>query len=319
MVTRKKAVLNFFARAENLCLTWWQDTREAVRARFNFFRLLKGADFKLIFKMKKIFVILVALIGFGIVANAQLRFDKTEIELIVGEEYTLNAFTNPAGQPVNWTSSNTSKATVEGDYGQGKVIAKTSGTLTINAAYEGETISCKVTIYDVPLSGVTIEGVTWAAFNVNTPGTFVEKVTDRGMLYQWNSKKAYSEAQPNLQSFAQGTAWSSENDPCPSGWRLPTLNEVQTLMSKVINPSYNRNGGQIKGRLAVINGQQCVVMKFENNQHLVFWSMHNAMTFPNVSYWTSTPNGSNQAYCFTKGGTQGTARYFTVMLRCVKK
>jgi len=35
VVSRKIAVPNPFARAENLCLTWWQDTREAVRAGFN--------------------------------------------------------------------------------------------------------------------------------------------------------------------------------------------------------------------------------------------------------------------------------------------
>jgi hypothetical protein len=34
VVTRKLAVPNPFAKAENLCLTQWQGTREAVRAGF---------------------------------------------------------------------------------------------------------------------------------------------------------------------------------------------------------------------------------------------------------------------------------------------
>ncbi|MCL2246934.1 MAG: hypothetical protein FWC10_07475 [Lentimicrobiaceae bacterium] len=35
VVTRKLAVQNHVAKAKNLCLTLWQDTREAVRARLN--------------------------------------------------------------------------------------------------------------------------------------------------------------------------------------------------------------------------------------------------------------------------------------------
>ena len=41
VVTRKLAVLNPFTKAENLCLTQWQDTREAVRAGFNIFQSAK--------------------------------------------------------------------------------------------------------------------------------------------------------------------------------------------------------------------------------------------------------------------------------------
>jgi|GEM_PF-1990464 len=52
----------------------WQDTREAVRAGFNFFQSAKGADVKLIFMLKKIFVILVVVVGFDISANAGVVF-----------------------------------------------------------------------------------------------------------------------------------------------------------------------------------------------------------------------------------------------------
>ena len=267
--------------------------------------------------IKNVFISLAALTFFSIYVNAQtqFRFYKNEIELIVGEEYALNVQTNPSGQAVSWTSSSTSKATVEGDYEEGKVIAKASGTLTISATFQGETISCKVTIYDTPLSGATIEGVTWAAYNVNAPNTFTDKVTDRGMLYQWNSKKSHSKS-PSSQSFEQGTAWNSENDPCPSGWRLPTLNEVQTLKSKVINSTYGHQRGQLKGRLATINDQKCVVMKFENSQHLVFWSEHNNP----ATYWTSTPNSSDKAYNynFFESAPYSPPRYHALILRCVK-
>ena len=80
-----------------------------------------------------------------------IKMNTGNTEMIVGEEITLNTTTNPGGQSVNWSCSNTSRATVEGTYGQGKVIAKAPGTLTINATYQGETVSCNITVK--PLQG----------------------------------------------------------------------------------------------------------------------------------------------------------------------
>jgi len=237
----------------------------------------------------------------------EIILNRREIELVVGEEYTLNAMTDPGGQPVTWTSSNTNRATVEGDYGQGKVVAKSSGTLSINATYQGQTVSCNVTVYDVPLSGVTIEGLTWAGRNVNSPGTFAEKVSDSGMFYLWNVKTGYPDNQW-INTNAPGTEWSPENDPSPSGWRIPTLNEAQTMLSKVIDVRY-----------AIVNGQECVVMKFENNQHLVFRSDHFTFFYYQASYWTSTPYGSDRAYCYSGKGTDTAVRSNMMRIRCVKK
>ena len=245
----------------------------------------------------------------------EIKLDKREIELVVGEEYTLYATTDPSGQPVTWTSSNTSIATVAGDYGGGKGVAKAPGTATINATYKGQTVSCNITVYDVPLSGVTIEGVTWAARNVNAPGTFAKKVSDSGMFYQWNSKIGYSEHEW-MYSYQTGTTWSSENDPCPTGWRLPTLSEAQTLQSKVINPEPYTG---FKGRSTIIDGQECLVRKFENNQHLVFRSDYPSAFHFQTSYWTNTPNGSEYAYAFKQKETYSVKRDQLLRLRCVKK
>jgi len=105
VVTRKLAVPNPFAKVENLCLTWWQDTREAVRAGFNF-SLQKGADVKLIFKMKKILVILVAIIGFGLSANAQMCTRTGNVEPFINHGNTKEVgynLTNTNGYKVTVT------------------------------------------------------------------------------------------------------------------------------------------------------------------------------------------------------------------------
>ena len=233
----------------------------------------------------------------------------SETELVIGEERTIIATTDPAGQPITWISSNTSIATVEGVYKEGKVIAKAPGTTTIKATYNGQTVSCNVTVFDIPHTGVTIDGVTWAAHNIDAPGTFAEKVSDSGMLYQWNSKIGYTTNQW-IYTFVTGTEWSSDNDPSPSGWRIPTLNEGEKMLSKVINN---------KGRQAIVNGQECIVLKFEYDQHLVFRSDHFTFYAYQSNYWTNTPYQSDYAYVYVARGSTGiSARSNMLRVRCVK-
>ena len=55
---------------------------------------------------------------------------------------------------------------------------------------------------------VDINGVRWATHNVDTPGTFTRNVTDAGGFF------TFEEAQ----------------NACPQGWRLPTCEELQSLV-----------------------------------------------------------------------------------------
>jgi uncharacterized protein (TIGR02145 family) len=120
------------------------------------------------------------------------------------------------------------------------------------------------TTYD---KGVTINGVTWAARNVNTSGSFVDKPEDLGLLYQWNSKINWDGTFPPDPDSAvaivpwrgskdamiirwkqrhssvteNSTAWDKTNDPCPKGWRMPKWEELQRLFSTG-NEWHPRNG-----------------------------------------------------------------------------
>jgi uncharacterized protein (TIGR02145 family) len=64
------------------------------------------------------------------------------------------------------------------------------------------------------------------------------------MFYQWNRKIGWSCTDPLINSNggsgwdwnsngASGNNWASENDPCPSGWRVPTKEELESLASVV--------------------------------------------------------------------------------------
>jgi len=106
--------------------------------------------------------------------------------------------------------------------------------------------------------GVVINGVKWATRNVDKPGTFAAKPEDAGLFYQWNRKIGWSATDPMVNStggntwdnsYPSGSTWESANDPSPTGWRMPTFDEIKTLLAttdKVSNEWTTQNG--VSGR-----------------------------------------------------------------------
>ena len=87
--------------------------------------------------------------------------------------------------------------------------------------------------------GVDINGVTWATRNVGMPGTFAASPEDPGMFYQWNRRVGWSSTDPMVNSdggtewndtYETGASWEKENDPCPLGWHVPTLDDMERSM-----------------------------------------------------------------------------------------
>jgi len=87
--------------------------------------------------------------------------------------------------------------------------------------------------------GVEINGIIWATRNVDAPGIFADTPEDPGMLYQWNKKVGWSSSDSIFNSDggaewdsnpADNSSWEVANDPCPVGWRLPSLAELQSLL-----------------------------------------------------------------------------------------
>ena len=111
--------------------------------------------------------------------------------------------------------------------------------------------------------GVTINGVKWATRNVDAPGTFAAVPESAGMFYQWNKKVGWSTTDPLVNTnggkkwdgryadggtASEGTEWVTDNDPSPTGWRVPTGEEIKTLLDteKVSNEWIIQNG--VNGR-----------------------------------------------------------------------
>jgi uncharacterized protein (TIGR02145 family) len=59
-------------------------------------------------------------------------------------------------------------------------------------------------------AGVQIGGITWASVNVGEEGQFVAKPNERGGYYDWYDAQKV----------------------CPEGWRLPTADEIDSLLQQ---------------------------------------------------------------------------------------
>ena len=90
---------------------------------------------------------------------SELLIIESELELQVGETYTLTATVLPTfadgDKTITWTSSNTKVASVS----DGVVTALAPGTTQIKASAAGLSVSCTLTVYEKP-DAVPVESVT---------------------------------------------------------------------------------------------------------------------------------------------------------------
>ena len=162
-----------------------------------------------------------------------------------------------------------------------------------------------------PTSGdgwVLINGVKWATCNVDAPGTFAAAPESAGMFYQWNRKIAWSATDPMVNSnggtkwdisTSSGTEWTKANDPSPAGYRVPTFDEIQSLLDedKVTNEwTDNYNGTGVSGRIFTDknNGNSIFLpaVGFRSNSYV--GTLYSAGSYG--YYWSSTLGSTNNAY-----------------------
>ncbi|MDR0871940.1 MAG: fibrobacter succinogenes major paralogous domain-containing protein [Prevotellaceae bacterium] len=184
--------------------------------------------------------------------------------------------------------------------------------------------SCRSTSTLTKDAGVVINGVKWATRNVDKPGTFAAKPQDAGKFYQWNRKTAWSAEGENVENWdrtiPEGTEWETANDPSPAGWRVPTKEELLTLLDteKVTNEWTTQNG---------VSGRK-FTDKITNNSLFLpaagFRDVSNGtLLSADGYYWSSTQYYSYYAYGLYSGsgsaGWYGKSRRYGFSIRAVAK
>ena len=197
-------------------------------------------------------------------------------------------------------------------------------------------------IYD---EGVVINGVKWATRNVDKPGTFAVNPEDAGMFYQWNRKVGWSVTDPMINSNGDadwdssipiGDTWEKPNDPCPAGWRVPTLDEIKTLFN--LNVEWTTKNGMSGKRFIDEATGNFIFLPAVNNRYSVDGMLSDANPIRAVTvnsdgtfsedgsygyYWSSTAHEKykSDAYflIFRSGRTfwNGSYRHYGRSVRCI--
>jgi len=146
---------------------------------------------------------------------------------------------------------------------------------------------------------VIINGVCWATRNVAYPGTFALTSQSSGMFYQWNRKVGWNSTNPMINSdggttwdwdgyTSSDTSWKKVNDPSPTGYRVPTIEEIQSLLdeTKVSSEWTTQNGVQGEKFTDKVNGNSIflpAVSSLSSDGHYGSYNNHG-------SYWSSSTN-----------------------------
>ena len=186
-----------------------------------------------------------------------VTLNRDALSFVYGQSQTqtLTATVAPANatnRAVEWESSDEDVATVD-DYGVVTAVGPGTATITVTTVDGDFTASATVTVSELStaLGGVVINGITWATRNVDALGTFADYPQDAGMFFQWNRPDAWAATGTVTgwnSDVPEGTEWESANNPCPTGWRVPTQQELQSLNSAgSVWITFNEVNGRVFG------------------------------------------------------------------------
>jgi uncharacterized protein (TIGR02145 family)/uncharacterized repeat protein (TIGR02543 family) len=209
-------------------------------------------------------------------------------------------------------------------YGKLSISPKTNTATGTYALYlETGTLRKKIQVdvkCNCAAANMEINGVKWARCNTGMPGYFVAHEYDYGMFYQWNRKTGWPSSGSVTgwdSSTPSGTVWSSANDPCPTGWRVPTQAQIQYLRDNA-SSEWTTSGG-INGRRFTYNGAS-IFLPASGYRGGSGGSLLNQGG--NGYYWSATQTDSYGAWrlSFSSGyvGVSADDRAYGFSVRCVQ-
>jgi uncharacterized protein (TIGR02145 family) len=184
------------------------------------------------------------------------------------------------------------------------------------------------------IDGVCLGGLMWAKYNVDEPGTFAATPDAPGKLYQFNRKTALPASGGtytfSITSIDEDSDWLTDNDPCPTGWHLPSYTEFVNLRNAIMFysatpfPNTNNSGACYTSR---VNPEPCT-LSAEKSIFVPFVHTRfspNAVLYLNseANLWdatqTSTTTASSAFVRSTKAFDLGThTKTSAASVRCVK-
>jgi len=178
--------------------------------------------------------------------------------------------------------------------------------LTMTALLMGFTLaSCNS--QDWPEEGVKINGVVWASCNVDAPGRFASKPEGTGMMYQWNSNRAWSAARSVSRwntTASLGATWEAANDPSPEGWRVPTREEINQLLDETkVSRVWTLLNGVWGYRFTDKSNNNSIFLPSAGYRNATDGTLEGARSIG--FYWSGTEANFDGAYLFKFRGLDG--------------
>jgi uncharacterized protein (TIGR02145 family) len=192
---------------------------------------------------------------------APVAAQTVDVTLQCGQSYTINSTVNAsAAATYQWLENGSTVTGAAATY----TVPKTKSVGVYTYIRQARTTDCtdwqSSNAFTVEvknkdgIDGVCLGGLMWAKYNVDEFGKFASAPEAPGKLYRFNDTTAFpASGTSDWPTYTADTTsiWLSANDPCPSGWHLPTLNDLATLS--------NAAGGTYSE--ATINNTACYLVQ----------------------------------------------------------
>jgi len=133
---------------------------------------------------------------------------------------------------------------------------------------------------------VLINGVKWATRNVGTPGTFVQNPEDYGEYYMYGSKDLLSWEDYYNSGYAKVNTWSP-NDPSPDGYRVPSWDELASLLNTTyVTAQWTIQNGVYGGKFTDKSSGESIFLPAAGWRNLPDGSLENVGV--QCYYWSSS-------------------------------
>ncbi len=166
---------------------------------------------------------------------------------------------------------------------------------------------------------VEINGTIWYGANLAAKGVFATSAIEYGAYFQWGKDVAYSYDEtvspwPDASTAPINSLWPSESDPCPVGWRVPTLADWEQFIAAATDPK------NVGNRMFTLPGDQKILLPVAGYRDS---NPQSRGTY--AWFWSSTAQTNpTSAARFSFGGATidisifGGARLNAGSVRCVK-